>query len=343
MILTGHRGYVGFGVRWITTTVTGHLMVYDTGSYGTEYHMLDPARASPNNAATTAEIALAQIWLPTLNYYIASVATGAKCSGGAGSGISRGLPNGGILAWTGGGTFTCEETRFEDNSGAYNPAYDAAARRGYWSASIETGLHKTGLDWIMEKPGSPDTWCVIGGLNTVTPGAAITRGIYKMEFGPLTGWSLDPPTSGTRSVTRGGDIVGGRQESYTRQKLVEDLIPDVADSVRDFAFNPLDGYVYFLCTWNDGSADHVALAAIRFTWTDLAATETATYVDLDPDSPKDYLEITYDSGDANPDLLATANCLAFSPDGKVLYVGNGGDRIFIFDRPPPPGTTLIVR
>ncbi|MGQ9662358.1 MAG: hypothetical protein ACUVWX_08495 [Kiritimatiellia bacterium] len=204
MILTGNRGYVGFGVRWITTTHTGHVMVYDTGGYGTEYHVLDPALASPNNAATTAEIALAQMWSVDLTYYVASVSTGVKCSGGAGSGLSRGLPNGGILAWTGGGTAAFEETRFEDASGSYNTAYDAAARRGYWTAAIETGLHKTGLGWVMEKPASADTWWVIDGMNGNDTGAAINRGIYKMEFGPLTGWSLDPATSGTRTVTKAG-------------------------------------------------------------------------------------------------------------------------------------------
>jgi hypothetical protein len=71
-------------------------------------------------------------------------------------------------------------------------------------------------------------------------------------------------------------------------------------------------------------------------------------VDLDPDNANTYIELTYDSGDANPDLL-NAGGLTFSPDGTVLYIGNGKDnaesRVFVFDNvlpPAPPAGTIVT-
>ena len=71
-------------------------------------------------------------------------------------------------------------------------------------------------------------------------------------------------------------------------------------------------------------------------------------MDLDPNSGNTFLEITYDSGDADPDLLAAAG-LAFNADGSTLYVSNStkddfgsGDRVFIFRMVPEPATMGLL-
>ena len=62
LILIGNSGYGGWSVSWLGMSNDGYVSAYDTRDYGNEFHVLDPALQSPNNAATSAEVALVQVW-----------------------------------------------------------------------------------------------------------------------------------------------------------------------------------------------------------------------------------------------------------------------------------------
>jgi len=349
MVLIGNSGYGSFEARWLTMSNDGYVSAYDTHSYGNEFHVLDPALHSPNNAATSAEVALVQVWDVNRDVYEASASTGVKVSGKrCGSGVTRAIPDGGFFTYSGGGTFSWQGLRYEDGAtGAYDVDSGSAGRRGAGTKALQTGLHKQGLEWV----GSPaaDTYQVFIGLSSLT-----SKGIVKSEWGPLTGWTVGdpvgppvvPPAAGSRVITAGGNLIGGSGNS--RGSLMADLVVGISDSVRDFAYNPGDGRLYFISNYDDGNLKHVYLSAIDFVWGNLADNTTATYADLDPDSATTYLDIAYDSGDAAPDLVGGYG-LTFSPDGSVLYVSNSTvNRVFIFDGfqepepiPEPAGLGLV--
>jgi len=334
LVLIGNSGYGGWGVSWLTMSNDGYVSAYDTRDYGNEFHVLDPALQSPNNAATTAEVALVQVWDAARDAYEASASTGVKvAASNCGSGLTRAIPDGGFFTYSGGGEFAWQELRYEDTTtGAYDVDSGSAGRRGAGTKALQTGLHKRGIDWV----GSPaaDTYQVFIGLQ-----ALMSQGIVKSEWGPLTAWTTGPPpAAGSRVITAGGSLIGGG--SNTRASLMADLVLDISDTVSDFAYNPGDGRLYFVSNYDDGSLKHVYLSAIDFAWGNLADDTTGTYADLDPDSATTYLDIAYDSGDAAPDLLGGYG-LTFSPDGSVLYLSNSTtDRVFIFDglqeAPPIP-------
>ena len=327
-VLIGNAGYGSFEARWLTISNDGYVSAYDTSNYGNEFHVLNPALHSPNNAATSAEVALVQVWdnNAARDGYEASASTGVHvAAANCGSGLARAIPDGGFFTYTGGGTFSWQELRYEDSTtGAYDVDSGSAGRRGAGSKALQTGLHKQGIDWV----GSPaaDTYQVFIGLRSLT-----SQGLVKSEWGPLTGLNTgSPPAAGSRVITAVGNLIGG--SGNTRGSLMADLVVGISDSVNDFAYNPADGRLYFISNYDDGSQKHVYLSAIDFAWGNLADNTTATYADLDPDAATTYLDIAYDSGDAAPDM-AGGYGLTFSPDGSVLYVSNSTvNRVFIFDK-----------
>jgi hypothetical protein len=129
--------------------------------------------------------------------------------------------------------------------------------------------------------------------------------------------------------------------------MLTNLVYGINDTVRGMAYNPADGWLYFLS--DDRANNKVYLSAVSFDWGSLGANSIATYQSANPDSTNTYLGISYDSGDSYPDLNR-GDALAFSPDGSVLYVvvfstTGANSRVFIFDRyrPPAKGTVVMIR
>ncbi|MFO7899514.1 MAG: hypothetical protein R6V58_10715, partial [Planctomycetota bacterium] len=339
LILTANQGHGGLTMERIDATNDGLVYAYDDAGSGYEYHVMDPALESPNNAATSAEVALVQFWSGGRDMYEASVSTGVTVSAFTPrSGMTSTMANGAFLTMSGGGSGSYGEIRFEDNAGSYDGDSGMGARRGNGSFSFDTARHKSGLEWVAETGPGTDTWQVLVGLSDDggTGRRPINYGVRKTEWGPLTGLNTGgTPAAGTRTITPGGRLVdaGGSATG-----LIDGLVPGVADAPHDFAINRRDGNLYFVSYHNDGNLDHVYLSAVSFAFGTLADDSPATYVNLDEDTTDNFLEITYDSGDDDPDLLMPYG-LTFSPDGSVLYVVNaagtstssGGDRVFQFD------------
>lgn len=337
-------GHVGFNARYLRATSDGYLQVYDQVSSGHEFHTLDPSLESPNNARSGAQAQLTQVWNTSKEYYEAAVSANTKVASGslANSGFSRPLPNQSLFSWSGGGTITYTEFQFQDTSDTTDSTSGHIARRANGTAGVQTGLHKTGLDWVAETAPGSDAYQVLGGLAVGGTGN-LNNGVVKMMWGPLTGLDTVTPAAGTRAISAGGFLIGGA--SGTRQSLLADLVPGIDDSVTDFAYNPLDQHLYFLS--QDAASNRVFLSAVEFGWGLLADDSLATYVDLSAeDLLNDYLEITYDSGDSNEDLMR-AGSLAFSADGSRLFVAGGTSssnaQVFQFNVVvPEPATSALL-
>lgn len=344
VILASTTGYSGGQLDGGTLTVTsdGYVVVKESPSSAHEFQVLNPALASANNAPSNSNVALIQFWASSGGapgggqLYDGSVPGATKVlDDNIGlKGLTRALPGDTFFGWTGGGTISYTEVQLQDGAGSYDADSGTAARLASGSAGIQTGLHKQGLE-VWESAGSADTWRVLGGM-------ASNGGIVKMEWGPLTGQTAT--AAGTRAITGGTRwLIGGSGNSRT--SLIADLVPGISDTMVEMAYNPYDGNLYIL----SAGGNQVFLSAITFTWDNTSTADTAaSYVDLDPSSVNNYIELTYDSalnpndGAASPDLLAGSG-LGFNSTGSVLYVSRG-TRVFIFDvaAVPEPATLGLL-
>ena len=322
----------------LTVTSDGYVVTRGRDAHFVHrLEVLDPALESPNNAPVSAQETFIRITDPAPNYYDGSVPGGINTDDGnplGDKGLTRPLPGDTFFGWHGGGVVSFREVQLQDSTGVYDATAGTAARITAGSQTVQGALHKDGLE-MWDSAGDPDSWLVLGGMSG-------TGGIIKMEWGPLTDWTTT--NAGWRTITGEGSgwLIGGSGNSRT--SLIQDLVPGVGDTLREFAYNPYDGNLYVLT----GTGDRSFLSALTFEWGDTEDDSVAEYVDLDPSSPNNYIELTYDSGDAFPNLT-NAGGLGFSPDGSVLYVAHS-DRVFIFDIdvvpesvpiPEPAGLSLL--
>lgn len=267
---------------------------------------------------------------------------------GSGAGLSNtGLTSAGYTRQTSGNTsfgtnnaggMTISEFQYQNGSSAYDADSGKAAQLSNSPGlAIYSGYYKADLE-LIESPGS-DVHRLITGLATSSSEnvpVSHANGIAKLEVGARTGH--DSTTVGTRTGTQGGKLIGGSLGTAT--SLLDDLVPGISDTVYGFGYNTNDNNLYLVS--NDTTNNKAYVSAISFAWGATVDNSTATYVDLDPDDiGKKYLEITYDSGDANPDLKF-AKDVAFSPDGSQMYVSNYGTRVFIFDVVVPEPASVSV-
>ena len=322
-------------------TSDGYVIAGTSGGSGYEHHVLDPALASLNTAATSARVALIQHWTTGQQLYKGSVPGNTTDGGGnfAQAGMSSATTTNSFFMIDGGGNFWISEFQTQDAAGNYSAASGKAARlSATYVNTVDTANFKGSCE-IYGSAGAPDTWqfLVAGQYYGDAVQPTITR-VRKMELGALdmSGAGGPPPNNyGTRTAGAGGVL---KDAGGSEANLFSGLVSGVGDLVKDMARNPRDGNLYFVSDYTEltNNQKHVYLSAISFAWGTLAGDSTAGYVDLDPDSANTYLEISYDSGDTNPDLLGTVG-MGFSADGKILYVSNGsGTRVFIFDAVLPP-------
>ena len=238
-----------------------------------------------------------------------------------------------------GGSVEVADIQLEALGGTPDATSNAAGLRSQTDVIVDAGQYKNGLA-LVGQAGSADTWNLLVGSITANSPTATLLYLGKVEMGALTGLTDD--VKGTRSYTQGGYLT---DSGGSGTDLFANLVPDVADSVVDFAINPTDGRLYFLSI--DETNDKAYLSAVSLTggWGDLADDVVCTYVDLDTETADKYLDITYDNG-TDPALASYARGLGFSEDGKVLFVArNAGDgapaRVFIMEIPEPATMGLL--
>jgi hypothetical protein len=326
-VLVGNGGWGLLQHRYLHVTSEGFVVASDPDQSGTEHHILSPSLARANNGTGHSQLALMQHWNPGQNLYAGSVGSGATVGNKEMNeqGFTRQTAQHTSFGWTGGGTSYINEFQYQDSSSQYDGDSGKAALLSKSTSTIQSGLHKSDLEYIGVSPSDSTVSQMVGGLSGSTNGPL--TGIVKMEWGAVTG--QDSTTVGTRTTTGGGKLIGGSASNETT--LLADLVPGIADTVNGFGLNPTNGNLYLVSTTTGATNDlkHVYVSAISFAFGTLATNSTAIYVDLNPDDPtRNYLELTYDSGDSFSDLLFGRD-VAFSNDGTQMYISNDADRVFI--------------
>jgi hypothetical protein len=269
------------------------------------------------------------------------------------TGLSRGIDPGSANSpgafFTLEGTTTAREGRFEDFAGAFDPipAIADGTNGGLaHRADIAHGadLGRWGTDIELYGPGAvADTWNLLVVKNQSSSANRNFNRIRKVVFDPLTGHGASTVGSRTASGNTGGIIATAVSEA----DLLVNLVPGVNDFLRGVGYDAVNNYLYVVS--DDGNSGNVYLSAITFEWApggDFANDSVATFVDLDPDSANNYLEISFSGiGGSLVGSISVDNTLdvAVSPDATELYVSNNGSRIFIFDNTTPePATMMLV-
>lgn len=343
ILQTGTAGHADDPAISIGSTADGqYIYGWDGIGSGYEFHILQISLESANNAPSSAEVALDQTWAGQ-DSYAASVKSGVSQAHAYQDAITREAPGiNSFFGFSGGGSAGTTEWRFEDSGGNYDADSGSIAIVTQDSSTFgQGGQHKAGLALIGETGLNTDTWMIVAGNGGAGAayGDTLTHSVYKSEWGPATGVDRDLGTVGSRSITVGGTLTNGGSASA----MISNLVPSIDDLVKEMAYNPYDGNLYFISY--DSTSSQVYLSAVSFEWApsgDFANASEVTYVDLDPDAAENYLNITYVAANNANDLsgqdLVSAYGLTFAPDGSRLFVSNGltGNRVFQFDLVAPP-------